>query len=125
VARPPSSILTEGELRLMKVLWDHGSSTVTEIQDLLIPDVNLAPSTIRTLLGILEDKGYVQSTARGKAKIFDAIVNRAQARGSVARYVIDRFFNGSAQDLVLGVLKDEKMDPAELVRLRRLIDEEG
>jgi predicted transcriptional regulator len=123
MARPPSSILTDGELRRMKVLWDHGASTVTEIQDFLISEVNLAPSTIRTLLGILEGKGYVQSTARGKAKVFDAIVNRAEARGSVARYVIDRFFNGSAQELVLGILKDEEMDAEELARLRRLIDE--
>lgn len=123
MARPPSSILTDGELRLMKVIWDRGPSTVAEIQEHLNADVNLAPSTIRTLLGILEDKGYLRSTARGKAKVFHAIVDRAEARGSVARYVIDRFFNGSAQELVLGVLKDEELDAEELARLRRLIDE--
>lgn len=107
----------------MKVIWDRGPSTVAEIQDCLIADVSLAPSTIRTLLGILEDKGYVRSSTPGKAKVYEAIVDRDEARGSVARYVIDRFFNGSPRELVLGILKDENMGPAELARLRRLIDE--
>src|SRR5690606_24711930 len=97
MARPTSRVLTDGELRLMKVIWDRGPSTVTEIREALSTDtdVTLAPSTLRTLLGILEDKGYLRSEQRGKAKVYTALVDRAKARGNVARYVIDRFFNGS------------------------------
>jgi BlaI family transcriptional regulator, penicillinase repressor len=125
MARPTSSVLTDGELRLMKVIWDRGPSTVTEVRDALSTDtdVTLAPSTLRTLLGILEEKGYLRSEPRGKAKVYTAVVDRAMARGNVARYVIDRFFNGSARELVLGILKDEEIDEKELKRLRRLITE--
>lgn len=123
MVRPVSPTLTEAELRLMKVLWEHGPSTVNEVVAALADEVTLAESTVRTMLGILKDKGYVRTTSRGRAAVYHPLVDRTEARRSVARYLIDRFFDGSPRELVLNLLKDEELDEEEIARLRQLIQE--
>lgn len=107
----------------MKVLWERGPSTVGEIVAALANEVSLAESTVRTMLGILKDKGYVEATSRGRAFVYHPLVDRGEARRSVLRYLISRFFDGSPGELVLNVLNDDELDEAELSRLRRLIQE--
>jgi predicted transcriptional regulator len=123
VVRPVSPTLTEAELRLMKVLWERGPSTVGEVVNALADEVTLAESTVRTMLGILKDKGYLRTTRRGRAAVYHPLVDRGEARRSIARYVIDRFFDGSARELVLNLLNDEELDEQEIARLRQLIQE--
>lgn len=121
--RPVSPTLTEAELRLMKVLWDRGPSTTGEMVSALANEISLAESTVRTMIGILKDKGYVESTPRGRAFVYHPLVGQAEARRGVIRYLISRFFDGSREELVLNVLNDEDLDPEEIARLRRLVQE--
>src|SRR5688500_11946391 len=124
MARPPSSTLTEAELRLMKVLWESGPSSAGQLVELLADEVSLAESTVRTILGILKDKGYVRAARHGRAFIYHPLVGRTEARRGALRNLINRFFDGSPSELVLNLLKDEELDEAEVARLRELIQEE-
>lgn len=119
MARPPSATLTDGELRLMNVLWASGESTVVEIQESL--DEPLADSTIRTLLGVLESKGYVRRERRGRAHTYSASIDRGEARETVVRQVVKRFFRSPA-DLVLNLLDADELNTKELERIRRAIE---
>ncbi len=121
--RPTSPTLTEAELRLMKVLWERGPSTAGEVIAALADEVSLAESTVRTMLGILKDKGYVDSTPRGRAFVYHPLVGQVEARRSVIQYLLSRFFDGSREELVLNVLNDKDVDAEEIARLRRLIQE--
>lgn len=123
--RPTSPTLTEAELRLMKVLWEAGPSTVTEVVAALADEVELAESTVRTMLGILKEKGYVRATQRGRAHVYHPVVGQRDAQRSVLRHVLHRFFDDSPEELVLNLLADEDLDPVEVARLRRLLQEEG
>lgn len=123
MVRPVSPTLTEAELRLMKVLWDRGPSTVLEVISALAPEVELAESTVRTMLGILRRKGYVRTTSRGRAAVFHPLVDRGEARRDVARYVVDRFFDGATQELMLNLLREGDLSAEELARLKALIEE--
>jgi predicted transcriptional regulator len=120
--RPPSTTLTDGELRLMNVLWERGTASVLEIQESL--DEPLADSTIRTLLGVLLEKGYVRRTRDGRAHIYHANVQRGEARETMVQQVVKRFF-GSPADLVLNLLDAGELDAAELERIRRALDRRG
>jgi BlaI family transcriptional regulator, penicillinase repressor len=123
MARPVSPTLTEAELRLMKVLWERGASTTSEVVDAVADEGPLAESTVRTMFGILRDKGYVRTTTRGRALVYHPLVDRGEARRSVVRYLINRFFDGSPEELVLNLLEDEELDEEEVARLRRMIQE--
>lgn len=119
MARTPSPTLTDGELRLMNVLWQHGPSTVLEIQAELADE--LVDSTIRTLLHILVTKGYVRRRKEGRAHRYHPLVAHGESRSSVIDAVVQRFF-GSRADLVLNMIDTSDLDDAELARIRSAID---
>lgn len=123
MARPVSPTLTEAELRLMKVLWERGPSTAGEVVEALVHDTVLAESTVRTMLGILKDKRYVRATRRGRAFVYHPVVGQAEAQRGAVRHLIRRFFDGSPAQLVLNLLRDEELDPVEVERLRKLVEE--
>ncbi len=68
--RPKSPTMTDGELRLMRVLWDKGQATVGEVVDALNTRPKPAYNTVLTLLRIMEKKGYVSHRKDGRAFIF-------------------------------------------------------
>jgi predicted transcriptional regulator len=123
MARKKSSTLTEAEVRLMNVLWARGASTVNDVLESLTDSPPLAYNTVLTTLRILEDKGYVKHKKDGRAFHYVPSVPREQAQQSALRLLLSRFFEGSAEQLVLNILKHEKLDAAELQRLRQTIEE--
>lgn len=123
MARKKSITLTEAELPLMNVLWTRGASTVNDVLEALPNDPPLAYSTVLTTLRILEEKGYLKHKKDGRAFLYAPKVPREQAQKSALRQLLSRFFENSAEQLVLNVLKHEKLDAAELQRLKVMIGE--
>lgn len=124
MARKKSPGLTDAELRLMQVLWDRGGSTVAEVVELLSEET-LAYSTVLTTLRILENKGYLKHSKQGRAFVYEPVVGREQARENAVSHLLRRFFEGSPEQLVLNLIKAGKIDPEELARLRKRIEEES
>jgi len=126
MARRRSPNLTEGELRLMDVLWDKGSATVAEVCDALPKALGLAYNTVLTTLRILEDKEYVAhvKAKEGRAFIYRPRIGRNEAGRNAVRYLVSRFFRNSPELLVLNLLKDEDLSEKELRRIRQMLAEE-
>jgi predicted transcriptional regulator len=125
MARRPSPTLTDAELRPMEVLWERGPSTVAEVVNALPKKLGLSYSTVLTTLRILEQKGYLKHTKEGQAYVYDAIIDRNQARKKVLKHVLNRFFNDSPELLVLGLVEAEQIDAEDLQRIQRLINQGG
>jgi predicted transcriptional regulator len=119
--RKRSISLTDGEARLMTVLWDLKEATVAAIVAAL-GSVNY--STVQTLLRILETKGYVKHHKSGRAFVYTALVDRQQARRRALSHLLSRLFDDSPGQLVLNVLENERIAPDELKRLRKLLEAE-
>jgi BlaI family transcriptional regulator, penicillinase repressor len=116
-------ILTRAELEVMKVLWRQGESTVHDVVDALPRQV--AYTTALTMLRILEQKGYavhVPNPAGGRAHLYRPVAAEESVRRSHVRDLVDRVFGGRAEELVTGLLRDEKLTRAELESLRARID---
>ena len=123
MARHPSPTLTDGEARLMAVLWANPGATVAEVQAALKRRHKVTYSTVQTMLRILEAKGYVSHEKEGRAFIYRPILDERQARRRALRHILARLFDNSPSLLVLNVLEDERMDAEELERLKKLIEE--
>ncbi len=108
----------------MDILWDLSSGTVAEIHARL-GDRPVAYTTVLSTLTILERKGYVRHTMRGKANVYKPDVERDAARRSVIENVLATFFNGSPRALMLNLLETERLDPDEERRLRDLLEANG
>ena len=126
MARKKTLNLTEGEIRLMDVVWEKGTATVADVSDALPKELGLAYNTVLTTMRILEDKGYVQHTKskEGRAFIYRAVVGQREASQNAVRHLLGRFFRNSPEALVLNLLENEELSEQELRRIRRLIGEE-
>ena len=124
--RKPSPALTDAEARVMAVLWRAGRATVADVVTAVRaakrrPAVSY--STIQTILRILENKGYVAHEKVARAFVYHPVVDERQARSRALKHLINRLFNGSPSLLVLNVLDDEEIDPAELRVVKKLIEQ--
>ena len=117
--RSRSETLTEREAQIMDVLWRIGPATAEQVREAL-PD-RPHDSTVRTLLRVLESKGHVARDDRGTAYAFRALVDRARAQRTAVRSFLTRFFSGSAEDLVLRLVEDEQITPAQLAEIRQTL----
>jgi predicted transcriptional regulator len=123
LGRKRSLNLTEGELPLMHVLWEKGRATVGDVAASLPADPPLAYSTVLTTLRILEAKGYVRHTKEGRAFVYEPIVVHEEASRKAVDHLVNRFFGGSCELLVMNLLKEETIGPAELKRIKTMIAE--
>ncbi len=123
MARKRSTTLTEVEQRLMEVVWDRKSATVSEVVAALASAHQVAFNTVQTVLRILERKGYLRHKAEGRAFRYYPIVNRQQASTSAVRQVLNRFFDGAPGKLAINILENQRLSATEITQLRRLIDE--
>jgi predicted transcriptional regulator len=120
---PPkrSNTLTQAELRLMKVLWDRGESTVSDMVTATSAESPLAYTSVLTTIRILETKGYVSHRQDGRAFLYSSNVGEAEASRSEVRHVLQRFFGNSRERLLLSLLGDDEIGPEELKHLKEAI----
>jgi BlaI family penicillinase repressor len=113
-------VLGSRELDVMRVLWDLGSGTVSEVREQLPAD--LAYTTVLTILRNLEEKSYVHRTSEGRAHRYSPRVDRATARRSAIARIVDTLFQGAPEELVLHMVEDRALSKADIRKLRALID---
>lgn len=121
MARKPSLTLTDGEVRLMNVLWKQGHATVSEVVASLPRRPPVAYNTVQTLLRILEDKGYVAHEQVGRRFVYRPVVEQNVARRRALSHLVRSLFDDSPSLLVLNVLDDERLEKSEVERLKKLI----
>jgi BlaI family transcriptional regulator, penicillinase repressor len=125
VPRPTSATLTEGELRIMRVLWDKGEGTVNDVVDSLKAKPKPAYNSVLTLLRILEKKHYVTHRKDGRAFIYKPVIARAEVRRKALKTLVNRFFEGSPGLLMLNLLEDERLSSREIEDLKKRIEGES
>jgi len=120
---PPkrSITLTPAELRLMRIIWDRGESTVAEMVSTIPENEALAYNSVLTTIRILETKGYVSHRQEGRAFLYTTCIGEEEASRSEVRHVLQRFFGNSRERLLLSMLGDEEISLEELKRLKDAI----
>ena len=120
--RRQSPALTDAEAQVMAVLWRLKTASVGDVVNTINETRQVTYSTVHSMLRILETKGYVTHDKVARAFIYRAVIDERQARRRALRHLVSRLFEGSPSLLVLNVLEDEEIDPAERKRLRKLIE---
>src|SRR5262245_47847565 len=113
-AREPP-ILTRVESQIMAILWRSGGATVHDVVEALPRDV--AYTSVLTQLRILEKKGYLRHEPHpdgGRAHLYKPLVQAAKARRHHVRDLVDRLFGGQSEELVVGLLEEEKWSKPDL-----------
>jgi BlaI family penicillinase repressor len=111
--------LSDLQIAVMRVLWQHGESSVTDVAATLAEERGLKYTTVATLLTRLEKRGVVQPRREGRQLIYRALVSEPQVRRSMVADLIDSLFGGSAQELVAHLVSESEIAPGDLERVRK------
>jgi BlaI family transcriptional regulator, penicillinase repressor len=112
---------TNAELLILNALWDLREGTVEDIVERLGSSPPANYKTVQSLLRIMESKGLVRHTLRGRAFVFSSCVTRDEVGGSLTKRILDRTFQGSASALMMNLLDRNSVNDQELDELEALI----
>lgn len=112
--------LTPLELEIMNVLWVTGPANVQTVQA-HIHGRDLAYTTVQTMLNVLHRKGKVKRQLKDRAYVYRAVLSRQKAMTQAVADMLDRFFGGSADSLVMSLLETRKLTPEKLEQIQRLL----
>lgn len=110
------------QLRIMRVLWNFGPTSVAGVQEKL-GGARLAYTTVATMLRKMEDRGLVGHRRHQRRFIYQAAVSADDVTRSMADDLVDRLFEGSLADAVSHLLETRDIGQQELARLERLVQE--
>ena len=97
-------VLSRRERQIMTICFSRGEASATEVwQDL--PD-RPSRTAVRTLLRILEEKGHLEHTKRGRKFIYRPTQPRLDAGRAAFRAVLQTFFGGSIVEGVAAHLRE-------------------
>lgn len=107
----------------MKLVWERDSATVRDIYEALLERRKIAYTTVMTMMKILESKGYLKKRLRERAYIYRPAHGKEQVIGKMLREFMDRVFNGSAETLLVHLVKSRHIREKDLQKVRRMVEE--
>lgn len=115
--KPPTPL----EQFLLDFVWTHPGCTAETCREGLASERKLKDSTVRTVLRKLEEKGYVTHSVEGRTFVFRAADTRRNVAVEAATQLIERFCDGSVEELLVGLVDHQVLEPNELQRLAQKI----
>ena len=113
--------LSRRERQIMNIVYQRGRVSVADVlKDLPDPPTY---STVRALLGILEEKGYLIHEKDGKRYIYRPTQPRHLAGRSALKQIFQTFFDKSIEKTVIALVSEVDLSDEELDRLSQLIEQ--
>jgi BlaI family transcriptional regulator, penicillinase repressor len=122
--KSPEQPLTPLELEIMNVLWEIGPANVQAVQGHL-KSRELAYTTVQTMLNVLDRKGKVKRRLKDRAFIYRPVLSRQKAVTQAVGDMLDRFFGGSADRLVMNLVETRHLTPGKLAEIQELLTGES
>ncbi len=114
---------TEGELAILRVLWQHGPCTVRQVNEALSQDRSTGYTTTLKLMQIMTEKGLLVRDPSQWPHVYRARLAEEQTQNQILDRVLDRAFGGSAAKLMMRLLAAKKVSPKELAKIKTMLDE--
>lgn len=106
--------ITDRQFAVLRVFWEHGPLTVRELMEQLPRGDRQPYTTVLGLLQSMEKAGLVKHDKEGLTHRYRPAISRREATGSLLSDFLARFFHGSAEQLVLGLVDAEQLAPNDL-----------
>ena len=113
---------TDSELVILKLLWKEGPSSVRSIHDTLSTEKEIGYTTTLKFMQIMHEKGILERDTSQRSHIYFPIVKEQDIKGSMLKNFVQNAFEGSASNLILQALGNNKMTENELGEIKALIN---
>ena len=123
--KPPKTALrktlTATELEMMSVIWRLGPCTVSQVQEALQPQRDLAYTSISTIIRILEQKGFVDSAKVGRGHQYSAAISKQDYQALSLEHLVSKVFDDTPSLVVQRLLDSDTLSEKELAQIRALL----
>ena len=123
MARDGPDTLTTAEWKVMKIVWRHKSCAARLVYEEAGRVHGWAPTTTKTLLRRLVDKGHLTATAVGTSYLYRPSRPAWRSVAGAADTLLDNTLEGMDGKLLAYMVKKSKLTPDDLAQLRALLDE--
>ena len=113
---------TEAELEILNMLWANGPSTVREVHTAL-SGKQTGYTTVLKQMQVMAEKGLLTRSERFRSHVYEVRIPKERTQQLLAKNLLQRAFDGSTKNLVLGALSSQKVSTAELGEIRRMLEE--
>ncbi|MBR1742853.1 MAG: BlaI/MecI/CopY family transcriptional regulator [Lachnospiraceae bacterium] len=121
--REKSVILNSSERAVMELLWEKNPQTVTELFHVLKENPGWSKSTVNTMLSRMSEKGLIRMTQGEKAKLYAPEIEKKSADFAETESLIERVYKGSVSMMMSTLVRERKLDAAEIEELKSMLDE--
>lgn len=114
---------TEKELQILMILWEIGSGTVRQINDLINKQQKAGYTTTLKIMQIMTDKNLLVRDDSGFQHIYKPAISKENTQNQLVGSLLEKAFAGSAEKLVMRALSAKKISAEELARIKKLIQQ--
>lgn len=113
--------LSDLQISMMRVLWREGEASAAQVHQALLPERELAFTSVSTMLNRLAKKGLITHRKEGRQFMFRALISEDDVLQSDMDALMGRWFSGSAPTLVSHLLTSGEMGEDDLDRIKNMI----
>lgn len=113
--------LTELQQAILNFIWSKGLATAEQVRDALRASHPLKDSSVRTLLRRLEARGYLSHQVVGNTFVYRANIPASGVAARAVRQLIERFWAGSVEQFLVGMVDENVISRREIERLARKV----
>ena len=113
---------TESELEILKVLWEHGPSSVRFVNEEINKRKETGYTTTLKFMQIMLGKKLLTRNTETRSHIYEAAINQEETQRDLLGKFVDNVFGGSAMNLVMQALGNHEASKEELDQIKALIE---
>ena len=117
------TVLSDGEWRIMNLLWAEAPRRVPELTEALAGDTGWSRATVNIMLQRLEDKGAVRMELQGRNKLYFPLLSQADARQKETRRFLERLYGGSLGLMVSSLAGQQALSEEDIRALRAILED--
>lgn len=114
--------LTPAEWKIMRMAWEKKSCASRDFCREGKEKYDWAPSTVKTLLSRLVDKGFLKTSRVGNSYLYQPARPALKTLYNAADTLLENVVGGASGPLLSYMVKKSRLSPEEIEELRSLLD---
>jgi len=116
-----TSILSDGEWKLMSLLWNSAPKTVSQLVNDLKNDTAWTKGTVFMMLTRLLEKGYVRFEEQGRIKQYYPLLQQEEAAKQETETFLSKVYGGSLHMMVSSMVDHHALSREDIDELYQIL----
>ncbi len=116
--------VTEAELEVLKVLWEHGLQSVRFVNEELSKQREVVyTTTLKQMQVMVSKKGLLKRDTSQRTHLYEPLISQSEIQESMVEKMVDAVFQGSPLKLVVQALGHKKTSKQDLEAIKKIIQD--